>query len=171
MKPLYPAIFAFLLLSCSKQLEVPSEEPDQTVTGESKYPLAIEAVKVGTYPALVRSGAGYFYDDVLEYRVWQHSTNESGGDDFYKPFAQYEVAKKYSQNTKGADEPIVLVRQMKHINEPKPGVYEVVEGERLTEWRVEWLKGNKRVDGSIEQFLEKHKTNKGEPDAATSHSR
>ena len=33
------------------------------------YPPAAYPEKVGTYPALCHSGGGYFYDDVLEYRV------------------------------------------------------------------------------------------------------
>ena len=48
----------------------------------SKYPLAIDENMVGEYPALVKSGAGYFYDDVLEYRVWCHP--ERGALDEYE---------------------------------------------------------------------------------------
>jgi len=33
--------------------------------------------KVGTYPALAKSGAGYFYDEILEYRVWIHPADGS----------------------------------------------------------------------------------------------
>lgn len=36
----------------------------------SHYPAAIDSALVGTYPAHTKSGGGYFYDDVLEYRVW-----------------------------------------------------------------------------------------------------
>jgi hypothetical protein len=32
--------------------------------------LAIDPNRVGTYSADTKSGGGYFYDDVLEYRVW-----------------------------------------------------------------------------------------------------
>ncbi len=38
----------------------------------SKYPNAKDPDLVGTYPALVKSGGGYVWDEVLEYRVWCH---------------------------------------------------------------------------------------------------
>jgi len=34
------------------------------------YPKVKNKELVGTYPALVMSGGGYVWDDVLEYRVW-----------------------------------------------------------------------------------------------------
>ena len=43
---------------------------DHRVTGNSQYPAAVDPIRVGTYSAETKSGAGYFYDDVLEYRVW-----------------------------------------------------------------------------------------------------
>ena len=124
--------------------------------------MAIEAAKVGTYPALVKSGAGYFYDDVLEYRVWMHPERgapprKEGGGDYFVAFAQYEKALAFSRSSPGAEEPLVLVRQMEHINEPEDGVYEAAKGERLTEWRVEWLEGSKRLPDSIEKFLREHR--------------
>lgn len=71
-------------------------------------------------------------------------------------FAQYERALAFSQQSKGAEEPLVLVRQLKHVNEPQPGVFEVVSGERLTEWQVQWLAGSKRTPGAIEKFMAEH---------------
>ena len=144
---------------------------DRTVSAESKYPVAVDLAKVGSYPALVKSGAGYFYDDVLEYRVWLHpekgAEKKRGGDDYFAAFAQYERAAEYSHQTAGAEEPLVLIRQMKHINEPSPGVFEIVEGERIAEWQVPWLAGTKRMAGSLERFLEEHRQVKiGEPDGA-----
>jgi hypothetical protein len=44
---------------------------------KTNYPNVINPSKVGTYPALVKSGGGYFYDEVLEYRVWVHPTEEN----------------------------------------------------------------------------------------------
>lgn len=135
---------------------------DQTVSGISAYPLAVEIAKVGTYPALVRSGAGYFYDDVLEYRVWMHpergasSLDEEGGD-YFVAFAQHEKAQAFSKASPCAEEPLVLVRQVEYINEPEDGVYEAAVGERLTEWRVEWLEGSRRAADSIEKFLRDHR--------------
>ena len=66
----------------------------------SQYPLAIDANMVGEYPALVKSGAGYFYDDVLEYRVWCHpergASDECDGQDYYRTFVSFEH--KYFQS-------------------------------------------------------------------------
>jgi hypothetical protein len=130
---------------------------DRSLAGSSTYPTASDPSQVGKYPGLVKSGGGYFYDDVLEYRVWLHpergAEKKNGNSDYFMAFAQYEKALAFSRGAKGAEEPLVLIRQLKHINEPEPGVFEVVEGERLAEWRVQWLSGSKRRPGSIEQFL------------------
>ena len=48
---------------------------DRTVSPTSAYPVAVDPSKVGTYPPDTKSGAGYFYDNVLEYRVWLHPDN------------------------------------------------------------------------------------------------
>lgn len=113
------------------------------------YPPAINPNKVGTYPALVKSGGGYFYDEVLEYRVWIHGHK---GSDRFHAFSTYEEALEFSQKTKGAEQPLVLVLQKEHINEPEPGVYEHIKEERLTEWLPEWLE-YKRSEDSISEFL------------------
>jgi len=125
--------------------------PDRTVIASSQFPTAVDPNLVGTYPALTKSGAGYFYDDVLEYRVWIHPKN--GGDVFYRAFASYEPALQFSKNAAGAEDPLVLVRQRKWINEPETGKFEPRSDERITEWQVQWLSGNKRTEESIERFL------------------
>jgi putative acetyltransferase len=130
--------------------------PDRTVVVSSQYPPAIDPSKVGSYPAMAKSGAGYFYDDVLEYRVWIHPNG--GGDDYYRAFASYEPALKFSKSAAGAEEPLVLVRQKKWVNEPEPGKFEPRSDERITEWQTVWLSQNtKRAEDSIERFL-KEKT-------------
>jgi hypothetical protein len=135
-------LVALVVLTCAC-LRQPGIPP------QSAYPVAIDPGKVGDYPALTKSGAGYVYDDVLEYRVWIHPD----GDVYYYAFATYEEAKRFSEKTEGAEEPLVLVLQHEHINEPEPGKYEHVKGDRLTEWRVEWLEGNKRGPDTIANFL------------------
>jgi len=80
----------------------------------------------------------------------------AGDDDYYIAFALYEPALAYSKSTKGAEAPLVLVRQIESVNEPKPGVFEWDKSERVTEWQVEWLKGNRRTSASIPQFLSDH---------------
>jgi hypothetical protein len=112
---------------CSEQTgparDTPTTRSEQK-TATSKYPVAIDPTKVGTYPALTKSGGGYFYDDVLEYRVW--ITPPAGGADHYQAFPTYEEAEEFARKTSGAEKPLVLVRQLEHSNEPKPGVYERV---------------------------------------------
>lgn len=130
-----------LASSCSRQ--------QPPTTPSSAYPIAVSFDRVGKYPALTKSGSGYVYDDVLEYRVWVHP----GGDDYYKAFATYEEAKLFSERTERAEEPLVLVLQHEHINEPEPGQYVHIKGDRITEWRVEWLVGSKRGPDTIANFL------------------
>jgi hypothetical protein len=136
-------------------------KPDRSISGNSAYPTAIDPGKVGKYPARAKSGGGYFYDDVLEYRVWLHpdegAEKKNGNSVYFAAFAEYEKALAFSRRTRGTEEPLVLVRQMKHVNEPSPGVFKVVEGERIAEWRVEWLSDHKRVPGAIKKFLAEHK--------------
>jgi putative acetyltransferase len=133
-------ILAVLTCACSEQSDIPLQ---------SAYPVAVNLSKVGNYPALTKSGAGYVYDDVLEYRVWIHQD----GDDYYHAFPTFEEAKRFSDNTERAEAPLVLVLQREHINEPETGKYEHVKGDRITEWQVEWLKRNKRGPGTIANFL------------------
>ncbi|HEY0585966.1 MAG TPA: GCN5 family acetyltransferase [Pseudoduganella sp.] len=150
-----------LLLSLCAHAGVDAVSVDRSISGKSEHPVATVPAKVGTYPGFVSSGAGYFYDDVLEYRVWLNPENgaekKKGGSDYFVAFAQYEHALEFSRRSKGAEKPLVLIRQLKHVNEPRPGVFEVVSGERLTEWQVQWLAGAKRTPGAIEKFMAEHK--------------
>lgn len=161
MRRRFLALFPLLLLGPYVYAGLNPINADKVVSGRSEYPVAVLPEKVGTYPGMVKAGAGYFYDDVLEYRVWldpeRGAERRNGGSDYFVAFAQYERALAFSRQTKGAEEPLVLVRQMKHVNEPRPGVYEVLSGERLTEWKVQWLTGSKRVPGAIEKFMIEHK--------------
>jgi len=126
----------------------------------SAHPVAIDPDQVGEYPAMTKSGGGYFYDDVLEYRVWVHphagGEDLHDGDDYYYAFDTFEDAAAFSQDTPGAEQPLVLVRQLESINEPTPGVFEHYTAERITEWRVEWLADSKRTETSIADFLKSH---------------
>ena len=131
----------------------------------SQYPIAINPEMIGEYEWLCHSGAGYFYDEVLEYRVWCHpemgAPDEFDGDDYCNAFASYEEALVFSQSTKGAEKPLVLIRQLESINEPQPAVFEHSNVERITEWQVEWLEGSKRESDSIANFLaEKNESGK-----------
>lgn len=128
---------------------------DKKQVAASAYPVAVVAQNVGTYPALAKSGAGYFYDDVLEYRVW--ISPPEGGDDYYTAFATFEEALSFSRRTEGAEEPLVLVLQREWIDEPETGTYIVKNEHRITEWQVAWLFHNKRGPDSISHFIEGRK--------------
>ncbi|HKW62201.1 MAG TPA: hypothetical protein VJN89_06620 [Candidatus Acidoferrum sp.] len=134
---------------------------DRTVCRQSAYPIAVDNAEVGKYAPQSNSGAGYFYDDVLEYRVWfcpeRGAKPVNGKDDYYVAFADYEKAEELSKASKGAEEPLVLVRQYEWINEPDPGHYQAEKGNRITEWQVKWLEGNKRAPDSISEFLRHRK--------------
>ena len=123
-----------------------------------KYPWAVDPAKVGTYPALTRSGGGYFFDEVLEYRVWCHP--EAGapdpdgeGEDYFHCFATHAEALAFHLETPGSEEPLVLVLQREHVNEPSPGRFVHVRKRRITEWRCEWLAGDPRRPGDIEAMI------------------
>lgn len=121
------------------------------------YPSVKNHQKIGSYPALVKAGGGYVWDEVLEYRVWCHPENGADdledGNDYYYMFANYEEALNFSKNTKGAEQPIALILQKEYIDEPKPGIYIHKKEERLTEWPVEFLTRPKRTKTTIPDFL------------------
>jgi putative acetyltransferase len=87
-----------------------------------KYPKVKDPDLIGEYLALVKSGGGYVWDDVLEYRVWCHpeigAPDAESGNDYYYVFATYEEALKYSKKTDGAEPPVALVVQEEYIDEP-----------------------------------------------------
>lgn len=109
----------------------------------SNYPTAKDPKKIGTYPAHAKSGGGYFFDEVLEYRVWVHPERGAEdlfeGEDYYYYFATYEEALDFSEKTKGAEQPLALVLQKEYIDEPEPGVFIHIKKKRVTEWLPEWL--------------------------------
>ena len=126
------------------------------------YPPAAYPEKVGTYPALCHSGGGYFYDDVLEYRVWCHPERGAPdlyeGDDYFHAFATHAEALAFAKGQPGSEAPLVLVRQQEYIDEPQPGTFIRRTGERITEWLPEWLENSLRQQGSIEAFLAQQAT-------------
>lgn len=121
---------------------------------KSQYPIACDLDMIGVYPAYVKSGAGYMYADVLEYRVWCHPENgapdEFDGDDYYQFFAHYEDALFFSNNTQGAEQPVVVVRQCYWAVEQSDGQYVAFKGERLTEWQPQWLTPDSCVTSEVE---------------------
>jgi hypothetical protein len=123
----------------------------------SKYPSVDDLDLVGTYPASVKSGGGYVWDKVLEYRVWCHPERGENdlyeGHDYYYAFGSYEEALEFSEATAGAEEPLALVLQEEYINEPHPGNYIHVKERRFTEWPVEFLHRPRRNENTIPNFF------------------
>lgn len=128
-----------------------------------KYPRAVNSARVGKYPALAKSGAGYFWDEVLEYRVWCHplrgAPDQHDGSDYFQAFGSYPAALRFSRRTCGAERPLVLIKQREYVDELEPGVFRHVRKVRVAEWRPEWLKGSKRTPGAIKKFLAERRSN------------
>ena len=122
-----------------------------------EYPAVRDPSLVGDYPALVKAGGGYVWDDVLEYRVWCHpeigAPDLEGGNDYYYAFDNYEEALRFSQQTEGAEDPVALVLQEEYIDEPAPGQFVHVKQQRLTEWPVQFLSRPRRTATTIPDFL------------------
>src|SRR5215468_6210761 len=121
------------------------------------YPDAVDPALVGKYPALAKSGGGYVWDEVLEYRVWCHpergAPDRERGSDYYYAFATYAEALALSQEAEGAEAPVALIRQLEYIDEHKPGEYRHVKEPRVTEWPVEFLRRPRRTPNTIPDFL------------------
>lgn len=129
-----------------------------------EYPEALDPDMVGTYPSVVSSGAGYFFDDVLEYRVWcyveEGAKNEADGDDYFYAFETFEEAHDFYEATKGAQFPFALIRQYEWINEYEPGKFRHETGERVAEWPAELLEGRERQEDSIDNFFKNKEKSK-----------
>jgi putative acetyltransferase len=123
----------------------------------AEYPRVLDPNAVGDYEALAKSGGGYVWDEVLEYRVWCHpergAPDEADGSDYYYAFASYREALEFSQRARGAEEPLALILQREYIDEPKPGMYIHVKQPRITEWPVEFLSRPRRTPDTIPDFL------------------
>lgn len=121
------------------------------------YPDVLDPDLVGSYPALAKAGGGYVWDAVLEYRVWCHpergAPDLEDGSDYFYAFSTYAEALDFSEQTVGAEEPLALVLQKEHINEPTDGEYIHVKEERVTEWPVQFLRRPKRTPRTIPDFL------------------
>lgn len=122
------------------------------------YPEAIDFNMVGEYPTLSKSGGGYFFDHVLEYRVWCYPTeedylNEECSGDYYYPFPTYLEAFEFFNKTSNSTSLVVLVKQIEWIDEPQPNNFIHKKEERITEWLPEWLPNSQRNLNSISDFL------------------
>jgi putative acetyltransferase len=122
-----------------------------------RYPDALDPSLVGTYPASAHARGGYVWDAVLEYRVWCHpergAPDLADGNDYYYPFATYQEALEFSENSAGTEEPLALVLQEEFIDEPEAGRYVHVKQRRVTEWSVEFLARPRRTASTIPDFF------------------
>ena len=123
----------------------------------NNYPKVLDEKMIGKYPALSKSGGGFVWDEVLEYRVWCHpedgAADLENGDDYYYAFSNYKKAFDFSNENKGTEEPIVLILQREYIDEPETGKYIHVKEERITEWSIKFLKRPRRTKNTIPDFL------------------
>jgi hypothetical protein len=121
------------------------------------FPNVLNPALVGTYPALVHTGGGYVWDAVLEYRVWCHpecgAQDLADGDDYYHPFATYQEAADFAATNPGSEEPLALVLQEEHIDEPEPGRFTHVRERRVAEWPVAFLTRPRRTPRTIPDFF------------------
>ena len=127
------------------------------MTVRKRYPRALNPSRVGKYPAVAFAGGGYVWDAVLEYRVWccpeRGAPDKADGSDYFYCFASHPEALRFSKEYPGADEPIALVLQKEHIDEPRRGKYVHVKTRRVTEWPVEFLSRPRRTKHTITDFL------------------
>jgi hypothetical protein len=72
--------------------------------------------------------------------VWCHpertAEDLAHGNDYYLAFATYPQARAFARRTKGAEQPLALIRQREYLDEPSPGAYKHVRKARITEWPV-----------------------------------
>ncbi len=120
-------------------------------------PAVLDPAQVGEYPAMAKTGGGYVWDEVLEYRVWCHpeqgAPDKVGGDDYYYAFESFEEALAFSTANPGCEDPLALVLQREYIDEPEPGQYIHVAEKRITEWPVEFLGRPRRTERTIPDFM------------------
>ena len=121
------------------------------------YPKVKDESKVGEYPALVKAGGGYVWDEVLEYRVWCHpeqgAKDLENGNDYYYAFPNYRDACEFSTRNEGTEEPIALILQKEYIDEPEAGKFIHMKEERLTEWPVQFLSRPRRDENTLSNFF------------------
>ncbi len=127
------------------------------LSSKTPYPDAVSPEKVGSYPAVVCTGGGYVWDDVLEYRVWCYpecgAEDVEEGNDYYYSFVTYAEATTFSETNRGAQPPLALIRQTEYIDEPEFDSFIHVKKERITEWPVIFLTRPRRNEHTIPSFL------------------
>ena len=72
-------------------------------------PKVADESKVGEYDTLCFSGAGFIWDEVLEYRVWSRGPTEC------HTFASYDEAERFSEATATRSIVLALVKQVEYF--------------------------------------------------------
>ena len=121
------------------------------------YPSVLNPALVGTYEAVAKSGGGYVWDEVLEYRVWCHpergAPDEADGSDYYYAFLTFEEAQEFAGSNDWSEEPLALIFQREYIDESEEGQYVHVREERVAEWPVAFLTRPRRTERTIPDFM------------------
>ena len=134
------------------------------------YPAVIDPIQVGEYEEAAYSGGGYFFDEVLEYRVWCYPETGANvvdadgnflniANEYYRAFVTFEQALTFANDTPDSRTPVALVRQLEWIDQPSRGVYIHHKGERITEWQADWLNRGARKTNDIPEFLNQRAKN------------
>lgn len=131
------------------------------------YPAVTDPNKIGEYDEAAYAGGGYFFDEVLEYRVWCYPDTDANAldtdgnilisNEYYRAFATFEQALAFADETPDSRAPVALIRQFEWIDQPSRGVYIHNKGERITEWQANWLARGARTANDISEFLLSHK--------------
>jgi len=112
-----------------------------------EFPKVDNKKEVGKYDELTMTGGGLIWSKVLEYRVW----TKKGMDLDLKAFTTYKAAAKYQRRMEKKENVIysrlvVLISQDSYYKPDKNGGYEnkgdkykLINKERITEWKPEWL--------------------------------
>lgn len=126
------------------------EQADRSVSGPSAHPTVSDPALVGSYDARANAGGGYFWDRVLEYRVWF----DTDRGDRFRAFARCEDAEAWAREFQPSPPVLALVHQVESVRGPtEEGAYEIVREPRNAEWHVAWLAGTQRGPSSIAEFL------------------
>jgi hypothetical protein len=124
---------------------------------QARFPRAVDPARVGKYRGSCHAGGGFVWDAVLEHRVWCHpergAPDKADGSDYYRAFASYPAALRFSRESRGAEKPLALILQKEYIVEPNPGQYAHVKKRRITEWPVAFLSRPQRAENTIPDFL------------------
>ena len=112
-------------------------------------PKVADESKVGEYDTLCFSGAGFIWDEVLEYRVWSSGPTEC------HTFASYDEAERFSEATATRSIVLALVKQVEYFegNAKECAILVQPKRPRVCEWQVPWLRHDNHRPSMLERAL------------------